>query len=67
MQNFCSSLEEGTSITQVQAHASRHGYRVSSLIESRAFVHDSGSFGRFTCNLEFGSDGLVSSAYFLNG
>jgi hypothetical protein len=66
MQNFCSSLEEGTSITQVQERASRHGYRVSSLIEGRAFVHDSGSFGRFTCNLEFESDGLVSSVYSYN-
>ena len=66
MQSFCSSLEEGTSVAQVQSQAAQRGYRVSSLIEDRAFVHDTGSFGRFTCNLEFGSEGLVSSAYFLN-
>jgi hypothetical protein len=66
MQSFCNSLEEGTSVEQVQAQATKHGYRVSSLIEGRAFVHDSGSFGRFTCNLEFGSDGLVSSVYSFN-
>jgi hypothetical protein len=66
MQSFCSSLEAGTSITQVKELAARHGYRVSSLVENRAFVHDSGSFGRFTCSLEFGSNGLVSSVYSFN-
>jgi hypothetical protein len=66
MESFCSSLAPGTSITQVQDQAAQHGYRISSLIEGRAFVHDSGSFGRFTCNLEFGSDGLVSSIYSFN-
>ncbi|MGB9080661.1 MAG: hypothetical protein WCD00_05130 [Desulfuromonadaceae bacterium] len=66
MQSFCSSLAVGTSLAQVQTQATQHGYRVSSLIEGRAFVHDSASFGRFTCNLEFGSDGLVSSVYSFN-
>lgn len=66
MESFCSSLEAGTSITQVQAQATQHGYRVSSLVDGRAFVHDSASFGRFTCNLEFGSEGLVSSRYSFN-
>jgi hypothetical protein len=66
MESFCSSLEAGTSIAQVKAQAAQHGYRVSSLVEDRAFVHDSGSFGRFTCHLEFGSDGLVSSVYSFN-
>jgi hypothetical protein len=66
MQTFCSSLEAGTSFAQVKEEAAQHGYRVSSLIEGRAFVHDSGSFGRFTCNLEFGSEGLVSSVYSFN-
>lgn len=66
MQSFCSSLTVGSSLAQVQTQAAQHGYRVSSLIEGRAFVHDSASFGRFTCNLEFGSDGLVSSVYSFN-
>lgn len=66
MQSFCSSLEAGTSVEQVQAHAAEHGYRVSSLIEGRAFVHEPRSFGRFTCDLRFGSNGLVSSVYLLN-
>ncbi|MCR4299390.1 MAG: hypothetical protein NUV75_11705 [Gallionella sp.] len=66
MQSFCSSLAVGTSAAQVQAQAAQHGYRVSSPIEGRAFVHDPGSFGRFTCNVQFGPSGLVSSAYSFN-
>jgi hypothetical protein len=66
MQSFCSSLAAGASVAQVQAQAAQHGYRVSSLVDNRAFVHDSGSFGRFICNLEFGSEGLVSSVYSFN-
>jgi len=66
MQGFCSSLALGTSVAQVQAQAAQHGYRVSSLIEGRAFVHEPRSFGRFTCDLQFGPDGLVSSVYSFN-
>lgn len=66
MQSFCSSLAVGSSAAQVQAQAAQQGYRVSSLIEGRAFVHDPRSFGRFTCDLRFGPDGLVSSVYSFN-
>jgi len=66
MQDFCSSLAVGTPVAQVQAQAAQHGYRVSSPVEGRAFVHESRSFGRFTCDLQFGPDGLVSSAYSFN-
>ena len=66
MQSFCSSLTAGSSVAQVKAQAAQHDYRVSSLIEGRAFVYDTGSFGRFTCDLQFGPDGLVSSAYSFN-
>lgn len=66
MQSFCSSLAVGTSVAQVQIQAAQHGYRVSSLVEGRAFVHEPRSFGRFTCDLQFKSDGLVSSVYLFN-
>jgi hypothetical protein len=66
MQSFCSSLAVGSSVAQVRAQAAQHGYRVSSLIEGRAFVHDPRSFGRFTCDVQFGSNGLVSSVYSFN-
>jgi hypothetical protein len=66
MERFCNSLVVGTSSEQVKAQAAQHGYRVSSLMEGRAFVHEPRSFGRFTCNLEFGPDGLVSSIYSFN-
>lgn len=66
MESFCSSLATGTSIEQVKAQAAQHGYRVFSLIENRAFVHEPSSFGRFICDLQFGPDGLVSSVYSFN-
>ena len=66
MQNFCSSLTAGSSVAQIQTQAAQHGYRVSSPIEGRAFVHEPRSFGRFTCDVQFGSNGLVSSAYSFN-
>jgi len=66
MQNFCNSVVVGSSVAQVQAQAAQHGYRVSSLIEGRAFVHEPRSFGRFTCDLQFGTNGLVSSVYSFN-
>lgn len=66
MEGFCSSLAMGASIEQVKTQAAQHGYRVSSLIEGRAFVHEPSSFGRFTCDVKFGPDGLVSSIYSYN-
>lgn len=66
MQGFCSSLAVGASVAQVQAQAAQQGYRVSSLVEGRAFVHEPRSFGRFTCDVQFGPNGLVSSVYFFN-
>lgn len=66
IESFCSSLVAGTSVAEINAQAAQHGYRVSSLIEGRAYIHDSRSFGRFTCELRFGPNGLVSSLYLLN-
>ena len=66
MRSFCGSLAAGSSLTQVQALAAQHGYRVSPLIEGHAFVHDPRSFGRFTCDVQFGPDGLVSSSFSYN-
>jgi hypothetical protein len=63
MQKFCSSLQPGTNLSQVQAQAAARGYRVTEPVEGRAFVHEIRSFGRFNCDLRFGSDGLSSSAY----
>lgn len=66
MQSFCSSLAAGAPLAQIRVQAAQHGYRVSSPVEGRAFVHEPRSFGRFTCDLQFGSDGLASSVYLFN-
>ncbi len=65
-QGFCSSLTVGTSLAQLQAQAEQEGYRVSAPIEGRRFVHEPRSFGRFTCTVQFGPDGLESAVYSLN-
>ena len=63
MQHFCSTLPIGASVSQVQALVAARGYKVSSLIDGKAFVHDSRSMGRFNCVLHFDSKGLVSAPY----
>jgi hypothetical protein len=63
MQQFCASLPAGASLSQVQGLANARGYRVSSLIDNEAFVHDPRSMGRFNCALHFGSKGLASAPY----
>lgn len=63
MQSFCRSLDAGLPVAQVQAQAKRQGYRMSPLIDDHGFLYDSSSFGRVTCVVQFGPDGLQSSAY----
>ncbi|OGB23830.1 MAG: hypothetical protein A3I66_20770 [Burkholderiales bacterium RIFCSPLOWO2_02_FULL_57_36] len=66
MEGFCTSLAAGTSFVQVKAQAARHDYRITPLMEGRAVIHEPRSFGRYTCSLQFGADGLESSAYSFN-
>ena len=66
MKHFCAALPVGASVGQVRAEATKRGYRVSSPIEGSAFVHDPKTFGRFTCNVQFGPNGLVSALYHYN-
>lgn len=66
MQEFCGALRVGTSPVEIREQATQRGYRMSALRESGAFVYDSAAFGRFTCSLNFGPQGLVSAAYAFN-
>ncbi len=63
MQHFCTTLPLGASVSQVQALITARGYKVSSLINGEAFVHDPRSMGRFNCVLHFDAKGLVSAPY----
>ena len=63
MQHFCSTLPVNASVSQVQALVAARGYKVSSLINGEAFVHDPRSMGRFNCVLHFDVKGLVSAPY----
>lgn len=66
MQEYCASLGAGTSPVAIREQATQRGYRMSALREGSAFVYDSAAFGRFTCSLNFGPQGLVSAAYSFN-
>lgn len=66
MQDFCASLSAGTSPVDIREQATQRGYRMSALHEGGAFVYDSAAFGRFTCRLSFGPQGLESAAYAFN-
>ena len=63
MQHFCTTLPIGASVSQVQALVVARGYKISSLINGEAFVHDPRSMGRFNCVLHFDSKRLVSAPY----
>lgn len=66
MQEFCTALRTGTSPADIRQQATQRGYRMSALREGSAFVYDSAAFGRFTCSLSFGPQGLVSAVYAFN-
>ena len=63
MQHFCSTLPMSASLSHVQALVAARGYKISSLINGEAFVHDPRSMGRFNCVLHFDGNGLVSAPY----
>lgn len=66
MQDFCSALTVGQPLSSIQAQAAQHGYRMSPEHDGHAIVFDSAAFGRFTCSLQFGVDGLTSAVYVFN-
>jgi hypothetical protein len=67
METFCSSLSNGSSVTEVASLTAQKGYRLGRLSkEQRALVHEPRSMGRFICVLEFREERLVSAKYVLN-
>ena len=63
MQEFCAMLQPGASPSKVRALAAAQGYELRGPTDGRAFIHSFRSFGRFTCDLRFGSTGLQSSGF----
>ncbi len=64
MQDFCGSLSPGSPLAVVQGTVEKRGFRLAMSNNSdSALVHDSNTFGRFICKLQFKSGVLVSARY----
>ena len=64
MRAFCQSLKKDTLLTQVRGIAEQNRYRMTSPDkEGRAFIHESRSFGRFICEVQFKEERLVAARY----
>ncbi len=59
VQTFCKELPAGASIEVVRARAAEVGYEVSPIEGGHALLEDPLSYGRRTCNLRFGAQGLL--------
>lgn len=66
MQAFCRALPPNAPVAAVRQAASEHGYRLTLLQDGNGIVHDSRSFGRFTCQLQFSAGKLASARYSFN-
>ena len=66
MQDFCQSLAIHAPLADVRQAAGEHGYRLTLLQDGNGIVHDSRSFGRFTCQLQFSAGKLASARYSFN-
>jgi hypothetical protein len=64
MQDFCGSLSPGSPIAVVRGTVDKLGLQLAmSSNADSALVHDSNTFGRFICKLQFKSGVLVTARY----
>ena len=66
MESFCNALKIGSSGSEIRKAVSDRGYRIALGKEPKGLIHDTRSFGRFTCEVHFKDDRLVSARYFQN-
>jgi hypothetical protein len=66
MQAFCSGLSVGTPQQIVETSIADEGFRLTTIKDRPAFVHDPRAFGRFVCEVRFADGRLTSARYFLN-
>lgn len=67
MESFCRSLTVGLSETELDKLVAEKGYRITTMPkEQRAIIHDSGSMGRFLCEVEFREGRLTTAKYTYN-
>jgi hypothetical protein len=61
MRRWCAALPLGLSYADAQARVAEQGYVISPLVDGEAVVEDPPSYGRRSCELHFGAEGLLSS------
>lgn len=66
MEEFCKSLVVGSSANEIEKQVVERGYGITARIDGPRIVHETRSFGGFTCFVEFEKDKLVSSKYVFN-
>ena len=67
MQSFCQSLAKDTSLVQVRYITNQNGYRMTPPDkDGRVLIHESRSFGRFICEVQFQEERLMSARYQFN-
>lgn len=66
MQDFCQALPPHAPLADVRQAISQQGYRLTLLQDGNGTIHDSRSFGRFTCQVQFTDGKLASARYTFN-
>lgn len=66
MQHLCQSLPIATPLSDLRRAVSEHGYRLTLLQDGNGIIHDSRSFGRFTCQVRISDGKLAAARYTFN-
>lgn len=66
MQDFCQSHALHATQVDVRQAVGQHGYRLTLLQDGNGIIHDSRSFGRFTCQVQFTDGRLAAARYIFN-
>ena len=65
LREFCPTLHMGMTMDQIGQWTKIHRFKLNRdlVTPNRAYIWDSRSMARYTCELTFNSEGLVSSKY----
>jgi hypothetical protein len=66
LKKYCGELAVGTSAAAVKLQAESRGYRLWQMVDGRTMIDDPGSFGRPSCNVRFGPQGLEAVEFSTN-
>lgn len=66
MQEFCQALPHNAPVAAVRQAVGQQGYRLTLQQDGNGIVHDSRTFGRFTCQVNFTDGKLAAARYTFN-